>query len=752
MRLLETDTLEIKEFGFGDIPKYAILSHRWGNYELTLQDMKGRIWQQTGFNDEIKIKAFQKVKDCCLKAKSESFDYVWIDSCCIDKTSSAELSEAINSMYLWYYKAERCYAYLGDVVSASTLQESEWFARGWTLQELLAPAEVYFLDKDWKYLGTKKSLQEAIFKRTRIPIQILSGADLETASIAQRMSWASDRKTTRVEDRAYSLMGIFGINMPLLYGEGERAFIRLQEEIMKISNDHSLFAWRSPDSRGGLLATSPDAFTGSSNIIHFSRFSDHSGPLAVSNRGIHVELRFIGRGSGGIGVAVLPCIERGKEGKPLAIYVRDTSLTMELFERVRSESYEEIDLRKFRKWQYPLRKMCIRMGRMALISRVEDAESQDDIMNQIYDDASLSKWMNSPSTSELFSAAREGNQDLVWLLLTRSDITIDLQDNERQTVLWHAIKGCHEQLARMLLSRSDVNADSPDMMGQTPLSWAAQHGHEAIIRMLLEKNVDVEAEFITRTPLGWAIENGHDAVIEPLLENGADIENTTMGMTPLLSAALNGREAVVRQLLKGGADVDATAGTQCTPLLLAAGNGHEAVIQLLLQGGANVEGTAGETFTPLLAAAENGHEAAARLLLENGANLGWKPLHLAAKKGHVAFVTLLLAYGAEIEAEDGEGRTPLFEAVKYAHCDIARLLLDKGANIEARDTQGNTPLFCAVEAFERAPDIIELLLERGADTMAKDNKGNTLMSLATDRGKKAFPRLLKKHRRAASRQ
>src|SRR6185295_2773072 len=104
-------------------------------------------------------------------------------------------------------------------------------------------------------LGTKATLQDELLKITRIPINVLLENELEAASVAQKMSWAAQRETTKVEDGAYCLMGIFGVNMPLLYGEGERAFIRLQEEIMRVSDDHSLFAWRSTDDRGGLLAT-----------------------------------------------------------------------------------------------------------------------------------------------------------------------------------------------------------------------------------------------------------------------------------------------------------------------------------------------------------------------------------------------------------------------------------------------------------------------------------------------------------------
>jgi hypothetical protein len=251
---------------------------------------------------------------CGKQAAQDGLQYFWADTCCIDKTSSAELSEAINSMYHWYQEAEVCYAYLADAPSRSEFRDSRWFTRGWTLQELIAPSVVVFLDENWRQLGTKANLRQVVSDRTSIPVNILSGDDdLESFSVAQKMAWAARRETSRIEDRAYCLMGIFGINMPLLYGERESAFIRLQEGIMKISDDHSLFAWKSPDNRGGLLATSPSSFIDSYNIVQFNPFNTINSSFTTSSKGIHLELRFIGRGHRGLGVAILHCNLCGRQ-------------------------------------------------------------------------------------------------------------------------------------------------------------------------------------------------------------------------------------------------------------------------------------------------------------------------------------------------------------------------------------------------------------------------------------------------------
>jgi hypothetical protein len=217
---------------------------------------------------------YAKIQNTCAQALRDGFEYAWIDTCCIDKSSSAELSEAINSMYKWYKNARICYAYLSDIIMPDDFRDSlfsasvcisKWFTRGWTLQELIAPGVVVFYDRDWRDIGTKTSRQQEISRITGIDIHVLSGNEPWSCNVAQRMSWASRRMTTRSEDIAYSLMGLFNVNMPLLYGEGgTKAFRRLQEEIMKGEEDYSLFAWAGNNpsfpARWGLLAASPQQF------------------------------------------------------------------------------------------------------------------------------------------------------------------------------------------------------------------------------------------------------------------------------------------------------------------------------------------------------------------------------------------------------------------------------------------------------------------------------------------------------------
>ncbi|TGO70389.1 hypothetical protein BOTNAR_0001g00650 [Botryotinia narcissicola] len=291
MRLINTSSLCLEEFYDGHIPAYAILSHRWGKKEVTFHDMQA--------GDCMNVEGFAKIQGCCKQAGLDGWRYVWIDTCCIDKASSAELSEAINSMFQWYQKAEICYAYLGDIENRpdsskpAELKSSDWFTRGWTLQELLAPKKLAFFDRNWDLIGRKEDLQGEL----RAITGILDMNNWRNASIAQKMSWASRRSTTRVEDQAYSLLGLFDVNMAPLYGEGKKAFMRLQLEILAVSDDESIFAWRDPSELGGgLLAHSPKAFRDSAEIVSkafdtIQKWNPNSTrrPYLMTNKGLQLE-------------------------------------------------------------------------------------------------------------------------------------------------------------------------------------------------------------------------------------------------------------------------------------------------------------------------------------------------------------------------------------------------------------------------------------------------------------------------------
>jgi hypothetical protein len=238
MRAINTTTLEFKDEVDPPGCAYAIISHRWQDDEVSYQDyVEKRKREGPGY---------AKILNFCRQANQDGLEWAWIDTCCIDKKSSAELSEAINSMFEWYSCSEKCYVYLADVPAASAttaegreeaFRNSQWWKRGWTLQELLAPDTVEFYDCEWAKIGVKHDLLDAILDITGITVQYLCqflrhdyfGLGLFGPSIAEIMSWMSHRSTLKPEDVAYCLMGLFDVNMPLLYGEGgDKAFVRLQ--------------------------------------------------------------------------------------------------------------------------------------------------------------------------------------------------------------------------------------------------------------------------------------------------------------------------------------------------------------------------------------------------------------------------------------------------------------------------------------------------------------------------------------------
>lgn len=325
MRLLNVSSFKLEQF-YSDIPRYAILSHTWGKDEVTFDEFP--ILARTS-------RRLSKADRCCRTTKWFGLNYVWIDTFCINKDSSAELSESINSMYRWYQDAVICLAYLSDVEGddvgeGSSFRKSRWFTRGWTLQELVAPQNMVFLDSEWEIIGWRgtgwyddewgmndgathlmewmevqdaplpRGISTAVCQVTGIGAQYLQTwyrGNINVATVAEKMSWAAKRETTRPEDMAYSLLGIFSISMPLLYGEGgERAFVRLQEEVTRQSHDLTMFAWGFGlgPTRCSIFASSPADFAGCGELTQSdSRLWPRRSHYTVTNLGVQTNARYV---------------------------------------------------------------------------------------------------------------------------------------------------------------------------------------------------------------------------------------------------------------------------------------------------------------------------------------------------------------------------------------------------------------------------------------------------------------------------
>lgn len=423
MHLLNVHTLLLEQFLGSVAPRYAILSHTWADHEAKFEDYSppsdasqhgiqthrvqkrpSRTTRSFSFSLKTRHRArvrlrtqhakrrlkgagHDKIAACCRQAKAEGYDYVWVDTCCIDKRSSAELSEAINSMFDYYKNADICYVLLADVrplavsetgssgrpeifgsgmlsktnkvlspTQLADLQQSRWFRRGWTLQELLAPQRLEIFDSSWTRIGYSyarahmirdqnggtrpwptPNLTQHMASISGISVHLLHRGSYQNVSVAERMSWANGRQTTREEDAAYCLLGIFGVNMPLLYGEGSKAFKRLQFEIIKISTDQSILAfgqgldlplWIEPDRTASprpssrvhpciasqsCLATGPQAFAGlgAGRVMVQSRH--HLRHYYTTHLGIAISLPMMPLGTGEW-LAHIDCTLSGSDG------------------------------------------------------------------------------------------------------------------------------------------------------------------------------------------------------------------------------------------------------------------------------------------------------------------------------------------------------------------------------------------------------------------------------------------------------
>ncbi|KAI1385003.1 HET-domain-containing protein [Hypoxylon trugodes] len=300
MWLLNTETLSLEAFGEAEVRErpYAILSHTWGTEEVLFHELQGgraAVEHRAGWT---------KTTSFCATALECGFAYAWMDTCCIDKRNSADLSEAINSMNKYYYDAAVCFIHLEDVQvvaqSMGTLATREqliagvcasrWLTRGWTLQELVTPCQRRFFAADWSEIDGGVDLLDAIAKSTEISRALLEDRDQVFGfCVGERIKWIAKRQTTREEDMAYSLMGLCKVNMPVLYGEGAaNAFGRLQREIMQSSFDMSIFAWRGDYESSGLLAQSPADFATVPPLRLWAPWS--LAPFSMTNVGLSIRV------------------------------------------------------------------------------------------------------------------------------------------------------------------------------------------------------------------------------------------------------------------------------------------------------------------------------------------------------------------------------------------------------------------------------------------------------------------------------
>ena len=310
MRLLKVDShggLVLTKDEATPPAAYAILSHTWGadDDEVTFDDIE----KKTGKN---KV-GYKKLRFCANQAKKDGLDYCWVDTCCINKANHVELSEAITAMFRWYQEAARCYVYLSDVSMGSdspqvmrhtwedAFRASRWFTRGWTLQELLAPAILEFFSAEGKLLGDKQTLEGLIHHITSLPVAALRGTPLSAFTVNERLRWTKGRGTKKKEDQAYCLLGIFDVFIPLMYGEGDRAYTRLKEKI----KDSAHTQWTVNRAPNPLFTGREDVLFELESIIHD----------ALANAPLKVQCRIVLSGVGGQGKSEI-CLQLAHRFRP----------------------------------------------------------------------------------------------------------------------------------------------------------------------------------------------------------------------------------------------------------------------------------------------------------------------------------------------------------------------------------------------------------------------------------------------------
>lgn len=290
--------------------RYAILSHRWvdGDLETSFQYMQSKVEVKSL---DYRVGGLEKLYKFCEKARQDfNCSFAWCDMCCIDKTSSSELDEAVRSMFRWYRNSHICITYLQGTNGTSNLAKDEWFERGWTLLELLAPLRMKFYGKSWAPLRSLRvsendkddSILQEISLITHIPEADLKSFQPQTNRVQEKMVWASNRRTTRVEDIAYSLIGIFDVSLMVAYGEGKRAFYRLMEAILQRYDQWEVFCWKGTcSSYNAALPADPSCYAPPCNMgevdaeeqMNNKRYTIGDRLFALTNHGLKIKVLLI---------------------------------------------------------------------------------------------------------------------------------------------------------------------------------------------------------------------------------------------------------------------------------------------------------------------------------------------------------------------------------------------------------------------------------------------------------------------------
>lgn len=802
MRLLNVDSFEFEEFFYAKPPPYAILSHTWGSdsEEVSYRDVReGRLRTPATRPD--------KITGCCQKAKEDGYKYVWVDTCCIDKTNSVELQEAINSMFRWYRDADICYAYLADVAPVSNTSAfnaafaaSRWFQRGWTLQELIAPHNLRFYNKGWTFVGNKGDLCDLVEEITGIPTNFLLGmAELHHASVAQRMSWAAKRITKRQEDMAYCLLGIFGIYMPMIYGEGDKAFRRLQEHIMKDVGDDSILAWDLDPSGwtpacaagitpGSALAPAPSFFANSGQVTAVDR-SGHS--FDVQGGTIRLPVRLYTTPAGEI-VGLLKCGPEANRqtvvGIPLAaapggnsdtyfrvagrqaLLAATTEASGTAVVRIQLDGRQEPSQGIEACW-FHIRKTvpdlelisvhpsgCWHKERALIEATIEPAAAGAKIVIARF------RQTTAAATAADFLAVvtvdAQADPSCHLMIAGRETPTEEIADNAS---VWKSMvadtTSASNTATHLSLSLETLQA-SPSQRRFILKTVALPNRPDTTV------NVTAALELNGVVALQDDFQRMHDCRIKDikgLQHKVADVKRAIADKRAELEKVQQEIEALKKEEARVGTELADEQGRERDLLTeyrrIRKGQVHyyerivdmDGLADMYETGEAQSHGTnrvvskiAGQI---LPYAIRDRHAALTRLLFNHAANFsvldleGRTALTHAILTGSLPLVRELLSRGADVRPADQNGRTYLHLAAALGSDDIAGLLLDRGAQVWWLDKDGLSPLHIAADHGSEA--MVRLLLARGAGPAAVTLVNQTPRDLAIRAGHDAVAKILK---------
>lgn len=742
MRLLDVYDLEFGDFPGHHVPRYTITSHRWCSDEASFKDIsKKRYRPSEGLK---KLEGFCKfVRDdnnrkAAIGRQDEICKWIWLDTVCIKKEADAEVTESINSMFHWYWRAEVCYAYLVDVrpLSAgreavmSDFKKSNWFTRGWTLQELIAPRQVIFLTSAWEILGMTRAhaangeiedLGSLVAEMTGIPKYVFGDRGrfhLDSISPANRSKWMQRRETTKIEDIAYCLLGILDVTMPLVYGERGNAWQRLEDEVSK----------------------------------KYKTTISLPKPDALNKRNSGQDFRFW--------FQQLP--SRANEGEPRASdSTKPTNATTVVQPQTPPRRKEPPNSPALIPSYHP-----DKLGE-SLLKAAADGEETN--LRLLLGRGALHYYRDRSGFTALHHAALHGH-DAVTEQLTKAGADVNAQSLEMGTPLCLAAIRAKPAMVRLLLDKgADVN-EAGRWTG-TPLHCASWSGCTHSVTTLLDHGADIRA---TNTIWAEFLEHGSNLGCEVETDTGTmERQNSEschqiFDCQPIVIAAHRRQERVVQLLLErrfpGNMEhrfwwsqrpdktsfEDVSEDDRCdkeTVLMAASWKGPRTVLLKLLSVGVAVNARDSWGRSALWIAAQSAQLENVKALVEAGANVnspsnsGKSPLRVAIESGNVQIVDHLIQKGADVDRVDQNGRTACHFAAFRGKVEILELLLKGSARYSARDKDGRTPLHTALTGSDHVP-AVECLLNHGANTLDPDNDGRTPLHYAANRGSPAVMLLL----------